>query len=72
MYLFLMPIPCGFYAYSSVVLLEIRDGDNFNRSFVIQDYFSYPGFFVFPVCETDLSVSVRNCVRIPMGIALNL
>ena len=42
-----MPIPDCFHYYSSIVELEIRDGDAFGSSFHVQDCFSYPGFFVF-------------------------
>ena len=52
-----MPIPCGFYYHSSVGQLEIGDSDTFECSFIVEDCFSYPGFFI--------------CVGILMGIALN-
>ena len=42
-----MPVPFSFYYYSSVVELDIRDG-GISRSFIVQDYFSYPEFFVLP------------------------
>ena len=43
-----MPIPCCYYYYCSAVQLEIRDGDTSRSSFIVQDCFSYPRFFVFP------------------------
>ena len=43
-----VPVPCSFYYYSFVVQFEIRDDDTFGSSFIGQDCFSNPGFFVFP------------------------
>ena len=37
-----------FYYYSYIIQPEIWDGDTSNSSFIIQDCFSYPGYFVFP------------------------
>ena len=37
-----MPMP------SSIVELEVGDSDAFRNSFIVQDYFGYPGSFVFP------------------------
>lgn len=70
---FFMPIPCSFYYYSSVVELEIKDGDTSGSFFIIQDCFSYP-FCFFPYEDPIpiLSRSVKNCVGILMGIALHL
>ena len=42
-----MPILCNFYSFNSVVELEAWDGDTSSSSFV-QNYFSYPEFFIFP------------------------
>jgi len=39
-------MPYGFYDYCSVILLEVRDGDSARSSFIAEDSFSYPGFFV--------------------------
>ena len=60
-----MPIPCGFYYYSSAGQLDVRDGDSSGSSFIVQDCLGYPGFF-FPHMKLSiiLSRSVRNCVRI--------
>ena len=50
-------------------MLEIRGSDTSGSSFIVQDCFSYPGFFVFPyVVEYIISRSVKNCVGILMGI----
>lgn len=46
-----MAIPCAFYYYSSVVKLEIRDGDASRITFIVQDFYSYVRF-VFPY-ETE-------------------
>ena len=43
-----MPISSCFHYYSSIVELEVRDGDAFGYFFLVQDCFGYPGFFVFP------------------------
>jgi hypothetical protein len=43
-----------FVHYCSIIHLEIRDGDISRSSSIVQKYFGYPGFFVFP-CE------VKNC-----------
>ena len=43
-----VPIPRCFYYCSSIVELEIRDGDTSRRSFFVQDCFSYLGLSVFP------------------------
>ena len=41
-----IPIPCSFYYYSSIVEFEVRDGATIRSSFIVQDCFSYPGYFV--------------------------
>lgn len=65
-------IPCSVYYYSSVLEPEVRDGDS-SRVVTAWDCFSYPGFSVFPYeVEYCLSRSVKNCVGILMGTALNL
>jgi hypothetical protein len=40
-------ISCDFYHDNSVVQLEIRDGNTYERYFIVQDYFSYTGFLFF-------------------------
>ena len=52
-----MPIPSCFHYYSSIVELEIRDGDTSGSSFTVQDCFSYPVFCLF-VC---FSIEVDYC-----------
>ena len=68
-----MPILSSFHYCSSTIELDVRDGDASRSSFIIQDYFGYPGVFVFPYEVDYCSLrSVKNCVGILMGIALNL
>ena len=43
-----MPIPGCFQYCSSVVEFEVRDCDDSRSSFIVQDWFGYPGFFAFP------------------------
>jgi len=43
-----VPIPCSFYHYYSIVQLEVRDGDSLRCSFIVENSFHYPGFFVIP------------------------
>jgi hypothetical protein len=50
---YFISIPHSFYHYSSVVQLEIRNGDT-SSLFIVQDYFSYPQCFV-------ISYEVENC-----------
>ena len=67
-----MPIPSCFYYCSSVIKLDVKDGEAC-RSFFFFLLFGtvgYPGFFVI-TCEV-ISGSVNHCVGILMGIALNL
>ena len=42
-----MPISNCFHYYSSIVELEVRDGDASRSSFLVRDCFGYSGFFVF-------------------------
>ena len=68
-----MLISCGFYYYSSIVEVEIRDGDTSGHSFIRQDCSSYPEFlFSHMKLSIVLSRSAKNCVGILMGIVLNL
>ena len=68
-----MPAPSCFHYCSSVIELDVRKGDASGNSFIVQDCFGYPGLFVFPY-EVDIILlrSVKNCIGILMGIALNL
>jgi len=40
-------IPCSFYHYCSVILLDVRDGDSSSHSFIVKNCFCYSGFFFF-------------------------
>jgi hypothetical protein len=68
-----VPIPCSFYHYCFVVQLEVRVGDSSRGAYIVEKCFGYPRFFVFPheVLRIALSRSVKYCVGILMGIALN-
>ena len=68
-----VPIPSCFQDYSSVVELEVRDGDASRSSFIVQGCFGYPGSFVSPYKVENCSFKV--CEELCwdfMGIALNL
>ena len=68
-----VPVPSCFQNYGSIVELEVRDGDASRRSFIVKSCFGYPGFLFFHIkLSIVLSMSVKNCVGILMGIALNL
>ena len=68
-----MPIQSCFHYCSSVIKLDVRDSDAFRSSFIVQDCFGSPGFFVFPYEVNYCSFKVcEECVGILMGIALNL
>jgi hypothetical protein len=43
-----VPMPCRFYHYCSIVLLEVRDGDSPIRSFLVENSYDYSGFLVIP------------------------
>ena len=43
-----VPIPCCFYHYCSVILLDDQDTDSPRSSFIVQNSFSYTGFHVIP------------------------
>lgn len=61
-----VPIPWCFYYCISVVQLEIGDRDTSHSSFIIQYYFRYPEFFVFP-CE-----ALKNVLSKSVGIVMEL
>jgi hypothetical protein len=68
-----VPIPSSFYHYCSVVQFDVTDGDFPGSSFIVKNCFCYPGFLFYHVkLRIALSMSVKNCVGILMGIALNL
>ena len=41
-----IPVPFSFYHNCSVVQLEVRDGDSTRSSFIVENSFCYPRFFV--------------------------
>jgi hypothetical protein len=43
-----IPIPSSFYHYCPVVQLEVWDADFPRSSFIVENSFCYPGFFVIP------------------------
>ena len=55
-----MSISCDFYYYCSEVQLTIRDRDTTRNYLIIQDCFSYPGFFVFLYEIENCSFKVCN------------
>jgi hypothetical protein len=66
-------IPCSFYHYCYVVKLEVRDADSSRGSFIVKNYFSVLDFLPFQMkLRIVLSMSLKNCIGILMGIALNL
>ena len=66
-------VPRSVYHYCSVVKLEVRDGDSPSCSFIVKNCFGYSGFLPFQMnLKIALSMSLKNCVGILMGIALNL
>jgi len=61
-----------FYHYCSLILLEFRDSDS-PRSHYIVEVFVILGFSLFQMnLEIVLSNSLKNWIRVLMGIALNL
>ena len=68
-----MSISDCFQYCSSVVEFEVRDRDASRSSFIVQDFFGYPGFFAFPYeVEYCFLRSVKNFAQILMSIVLNL
>ena len=68
-----MPILGCFQYCSSIAEFEVWDCDASRSSFVVQDCFDYPGFFVSYIkLSTVLSRSVKIFAGILMDIALNL
>jgi hypothetical protein len=43
-----VPVPCSFYHNCSVVQFEVRHGDSARGSFIVENSFCYPKFFVIP------------------------
>ena len=50
-----VPIPCGFYHYCSVIQVEDRDDVSPRGSFIVENYFGYPGFLLLHI---NLKVSL--------------
>ena len=75
--LFLYQCRAVFYYYCFVVQLKIREGNISRSYFIVQDCFSYLEVFCFCFffhvkLRLILSRSVKNCVGILMGVAINL
>jgi hypothetical protein len=69
----IVTIPCRFYHYSSVVQLEVRDGDSTRCSFIVENTLHYYRVSVVPnEFVTAFSTSMKSCLGILIGIALNL
>ena len=45
---FFMPIPSCFDYFNSIIVLYARDSDASRSSFIVQDCFGYPEYFIFP------------------------
>jgi hypothetical protein len=43
-----VPVPCSFYHNCSVVQFNVRQGDSTRGSFIVENSFCYPRFFIFP------------------------
>lgn len=69
-----MPVPNCLHYYRSIVELEVRHGDTSRSSFIVQYYFSYPGFFVSLFFHMMLSIVLSRSgriVRILMGMGID-
>ena len=54
-------------------MIEDRDCDASRNSFIVQDWFGYPGFFVFQMhLSAVLLKSLKNFPGILMGIVFHL
>lgn len=69
-----IPILCCFYQYLFVCnTIKVWDVDPSSRSLIVQDCFRYPRFLCFLIkLEIVLTRSVKNCLRISMGIVSDL
>jgi hypothetical protein len=69
-----VPIPCNFCHYCSIVKLEVRDGDSLRHSFIVKYCFCYSRFLLTLQMNLIivLSMSLKNCVGMLIGIALTL
>jgi hypothetical protein len=43
-----VPVPCSFYQNCSVLQLKVRHGDSTRGSFIVENSFCYPRFFIIP------------------------
>ena len=53
-----MSISCRFYCYGSAVQLEVRNSDISRWSCIVQDHFSYFGFFYFAIWSPIFSFKI--------------
>jgi hypothetical protein len=64
-----LTIPCSIYHYSSLVQLEVRNHDFSRSSFIVQDWFGYPRFFIFPYEVESLFFKVyKKCLEFLWGL----
>jgi hypothetical protein len=68
----LMPVPCGFYYYTSSVEIEISENDNSRYSFIVQEFSTYHEFSISPykaeycffkVCNDLFWKFDRDCIE---------
>ena len=63
-----MLIPSCFHYYSSIIELDIRDGDASRSSFIVQDCFGYTGVgFFFLIFHIGLVIFLSRSVKIVFG-----
>ena len=63
-----MTIPSCFHYCSSLIELDVRDGDASRSSFIVQDWFWLSCFFFHMKLTIVLSRSVKNCVGFRWGL----
>jgi len=57
-------IPCSIYHYCSVILLDCRGDDSPTSSYIVEDSFSYHGFFLFHMnLQIALSIPIKEVSR---------
>jgi hypothetical protein len=61
-----------FHHYCSVIELEVKGDDSPGSSFIVENCSGYSGLFFHMKLRIALSMSVKNCVEILMGIAFTL
>ena len=67
-----MPVRSCFHYCSSVIELDVRDGDASRSFFIVKDLWLFCLFVSHMKLTIVLSRSVKNCIVILMRIALNL